>query len=165
VGGAGHEGAPGRRAAGQREQAADDRAGWARPKKSPTIAGKSVEIVPYGNPNSRAVAYSDGSSWARVKAAKLTACRSIPRPIVGRRPIRSDTRPMTRRPSTAPAPSTLTAGRVAEVARQRHHVYERNEDRDPGGGERDALKKTPKEYWAPSAVSSTTKAAATTVHP
>src|SRR4029453_14683207 len=79
------------------------------PKKSPTMEENSVVIVPYEKPNTNAVAYSAGRSWAAVNAVKATACTSIENISVGRRPTRSETRPSTNRPKAGRAPLRLPA--------------------------------------------------------
>src|SRR5207247_2445360 len=80
------------------------------PKKSPTIAGKSVEIAPYEYPKTSASPKSRGRPRpARRKPRKPTAWSAIATPTAGLRPIRSETAPMTRRPATAPMPTVETA--------------------------------------------------------
>src|SRR6266478_6029206 len=95
---------------------------WPRPKKSPTIAGKSVEIAPYEYPKTSASPKSRGRPRpARRKPRKPTAWSAIATPTAGLRPIRSETAPMTRRPATAPMPTveTTQAPVSAECPRSR----------------------------------------------
>src|SRR5438132_1356896 len=92
---------------------------WSRPKKSPTIAGKSVEIAPYEYP----------------KTSASPKSRGRPRPA-----RRKPRKPTARDGADADGRDDPGAGqrRVPEVAREWDEVDERDEDRDPRRRERGA---------------------------